>query len=103
MNKRIYISAAAVLIGISGAMAQQKYNVAVSDIMILKRQKLGEFQLTKTIGADGVELDMGGMGPRPTFENTLAVDSVRKQFLNTAKQLNVEISSMGMTGFFAQP
>src|ERR1700761_4128879 len=101
--KRFYTSAIAICTLISATHAQEKYKVAVSDIMILKRQKLGEFQLTKTIGADGVELDMGGMGPRPTFENTLAVDSVRKQFLNTAKQLNVEISSMAMTGFFAQP
>src|SRR6201995_3728324 len=98
--KRLYISAIAVCALISAAHAQEKYKVAVADIMILKRQKLGEFQLTKTIGADGVELDMGGMGPRPTFENTLAVDSVRKQFLDKSKELNVQISSMAMTGFF---
>jgi L-ribulose-5-phosphate 3-epimerase len=81
----------------------QRYKVAVADIMIIKRQKLGAIQLTKTIGADGVEVDMGGMGPRPTFENTLAVDSVRKLFLDKSKELNIEIPSLGMTGFFAQP
>src|ERR1700748_3332988 len=97
--KTLYTAVIAIGAFASIAHAQEKYKVAVSDIMILKRQKLGEFQLTKTIGADGVELDMGGMGPRPTFEITLAVDSVRKQFLNTSKQLNVEISSMAMTGF----
>lgn len=101
--KRLYISAVAVCTLISTVQAQERYKVAVSDIMILKRQKLGEFQLAKTIGADGVEMDMGGMGPRPTFENTLAVDSVRKQFLDKSKELNVQISSMAMTGFFAQP
>ncbi|MES2275524.1 MAG: sugar phosphate isomerase/epimerase family protein [Bacteroidota bacterium] len=85
------------------AQTNQRYKVAVADIMILKRQKLGAFQLTKTIGADGVEVDMGGMGPRPTFENTLTVDSVRKQFLDKSKELNVEIPSLAMTGFFAQP
>jgi len=87
----------------SKAQAQEKYKVAVADIMIIKRQKLGAFQLTKTIGADGVEVDMGGMGPRPTFENTLAVDSVRKQFLDKSKELNLAIPSLAMTGFFAQP
>lgn len=80
----------------------QRYKVAVVDLMILKRQKLGAFQLTKDIGADGVEVDMGGLGDRETFDNQLAKDSVRKQFLSKAKQLNLEIPSMGMTGFFAQ-
>lgn len=80
----------------------QRYKVAVVDLMILKRQKLGAFQLTKDIGADGVEVDMGGLGNRETFDNQLAKDSVRRQFLDKAKQLNLEIPSMGMTGFFAQ-
>ena len=107
--QKFYITiAAAALIGVSGlaplaAKAQNRYKVGVADIMIIKRQKLGAFQLTKTIGADGVEVDMGGMGPRPTFDNTLAVDSVRKQFLDKSKELNIEISSLAMTGFFAQP
>lgn len=80
----------------------QHYKVAVIDLMILKRQKLSAFQLTKDIGADGVEIDMGGLGNRETFDNQLAIDSVRQQFLNKAKELNVEICSLGMTGFFAQ-
>ena len=107
--KKIYIAiAAATLLGASvliapSASAQNRYKVGVADIMIIKRQKLGAFQLTKTIGADGVEVDMGGMGPRPTFDNTLAVDSIRKQFLDKSKELNIEISSLAMTGFFAQP
>jgi len=79
-----------------------RYKVAVVDLMILKRQKLGAFQLSKDIGADGVEVDMGGLGDRETFDNQLANDSIRKVFLNKAKELNLEIPSMGMTGFFAQ-
>ncbi|MEN0055510.1 MAG: sugar phosphate isomerase/epimerase family protein [Mucilaginibacter sp.] len=82
--------------------AKQRYKVAVVDLMILKRQKLGAFQLTKDIGADGVEVDMGGLGDRETFDNKLTIDSVRKQFLGKAKELNLQIPSMGMTGFFAQ-
>ncbi|NVM62309.1 sugar phosphate isomerase/epimerase [Mucilaginibacter sp. SG538B] len=88
------------------AMAQtslkQRYKVAVVDLMILKRQKLSAFQLAKEIGADGVEVDMGGLGDRETFDNQLAKDSIRNVFLNKAKELNLEIPSMGMTGFFAQ-
>lgn len=84
------------------ASKNHRYKVAVVDLMILKRQKLGAFPLAKTIGADGIEVDMGGLGDRETFDNKLLIDSVRQQFLNASKQLNLEICSLGMTGFFAQ-
>jgi L-ribulose-5-phosphate 3-epimerase len=87
---------------IAQTTSKQRYKVAVVDLMILKRQKLSAFQLAKEIGADGVEVDMGGLGDRETFDNQLANDSIRKVFLNKAKELNLEIPSMGMTGFFAQ-
>src|SRR5215203_1778577 len=48
------------------------YHIAVCDWMILKRQKLGAFALAKELGADGVEVDMGSLGDRATFENQLA-------------------------------
>lgn len=82
--------------------SKQRYKVAVVDLMILKRQKLGAFQLTKDLDADGVEVDMGGLGDRETFDNQLANDSIRNVFLSKAKELTLEIPSMGMTGFFAQ-
>jgi len=78
------------------------YKIAVVDLMILKRQKLGALQLTKDIGADGVEVDMGGLGQRETFENQLAKPATRQQFLDKAKELNLEICSLAMTGFYAQ-
>jgi L-ribulose-5-phosphate 3-epimerase len=81
---------------------QTGYKIAVVDLMILKRQKLSAFQLTKDIGADGVEVDMGGLGQRETFDNQLANDSIRQVFLNKAKELNLEIPSLAMTGFYAQ-
>jgi L-ribulose-5-phosphate 3-epimerase len=87
---------------IAQAVVNKRYKVAVVDLMILKRQKIGAFQLTKDIGADGVEVDMGGLGDRETFDNKLAIDSVRLQFLNKASELNLGICSLGMTGFFAQ-
>lgn len=70
--------------------------------MILKRQKLGAFKLTSEIGADGVELDMGGLGQRETFDNKLADPAVRRQFLDEAKRYNLEICSIAMSGFYAQ-
>ncbi|WP_338875283.1 sugar phosphate isomerase/epimerase family protein [Spirosoma sp. SC4-14] len=85
------------------ATADRKpYKIAVVDLMILKRQKLGAFQLTKEIGADGIEIDMGGLGQRETFDNQLAKPEIRQQFLDKAKELNLEICSLAMTGFYAQ-
>jgi L-ribulose-5-phosphate 3-epimerase len=83
-------------------LSKQRYKVAVVDLMILKRQKLGAFQLTKDIGADGVEVDMGGLGNRPTFDNQLLIDSVRQKFLEKAKELHLQIPSLAMTGYYAQ-
>lgn len=108
MNKKLILVFLSIML-LSGIMAEnasaqtnRRYKVAVADIMILKRQKLGAFQLTKDIGADGVEVDMGGLGTLETFDNQLAVDSVRQQFLDKAAALNIEICSLGMTGFFSQ-
>ncbi|HEY4324863.1 MAG TPA: sugar phosphate isomerase/epimerase family protein [Mucilaginibacter sp.] len=113
MIKRVslnFLSAVAGLIILAGSAPKMtsaqstshKYKVAVVDLMILKRQKLGAFKLAKDIGADGVEVDMGGLGNRETFDNKLAIDSVREQFLAASKEMNLEICSLGMTGFFAQ-
>lgn len=81
---------------------KQPYKIAVVDLMILKRQKLGAFQLTKEIGADGLEVDMGGLGDRETFDSQLATREVRQQFLDKANELNLEICSLAMSGFYAQ-
>ena len=70
--------------------------------MILKRQKLGAFQLTREIGADGVEVDMGSLGKNETFQSQLADPQVRQQFLDTARGLGLEICSLAMSGFYAQ-
>ena len=70
--------------------------------MILKRQKLGAFQLTREIGADGVEVDIGSLGERETFDNQLAKAEVRRQFLDQARALGLEICSLAMSGFYAQ-
>src|ERR1051325_1905654 len=86
----------------TNSVSQQRYRIAVCDWMILKRQKLGAFQLTKDIGADGVEVDMGGLGERETFDNQLANPDTRRQFLDKSQELGVEICSLAMSGFYAQ-
>ncbi len=70
--------------------------------MILKRQKLGAFQLAKDIGADGVEVDMGSLGERVMFASALTNTANCQQFLAKARDLNLGISSIAMSGFFAQ-
>jgi sugar phosphate isomerase/epimerase len=81
---------------------KQQYKVAVCDWMILKRQKLGSFALAAEIKADGIELDMGGLGNRPTFDSKLGDPVERQKFLDKSKELNVGISSIAMSGFYAQ-
>ncbi len=80
----------------------QCYKIAVCDWMILKRQKPGAFKRTSEIGADGVEVDMGGLGDRVTFDNQLLDPVIRKQFLDEAKKYHLEICSIAMSGFYAQ-
>ena len=87
---------------IQKAKNNQRYKIGLIDLMLLKRQKLGAITLTGQLRADGVEVDMGGLGTRPTFDNQLLTDSVRNQFLKTAKENNVEIFSLAMTGYYAQ-
>jgi sugar phosphate isomerase/epimerase/dienelactone hydrolase len=84
------------------AKSNQRYKIGLIDMMLLKRQKLGAITLTAQLKADGVEVDMGGLGTRPTFDNQLLNDTVRNQFLQTAKENNVEIFSLAMTGYYAQ-
>ena len=83
-------------------ISSQRYKIAVCDWMILKRQKLGAFPLARDIGADGVEVDMGGLGQRETFDNKLADPAVRQQFLDKAREQGLEICSLAMSGFYAQ-
>jgi len=40
------------------------------DVVMLKRQKPGAITLATDLNADGVELDIGGLGNRPTFETS---------------------------------
>jgi L-ribulose-5-phosphate 3-epimerase len=84
------------------AAAKQRYRIGVCDWMMLKRQKLGAFPLAKEVGADGVEVDMGSLGQRETFENALADALMRQQFQETARQNNLEICSIAMSAFYAQ-
>jgi alpha-L-rhamnosidase len=79
-----------------------RYRISVCDWMLLKRQKLGAIQLARVIGCDGLELDMGPLGKRPTFENALKDSAVLQQFKKEANDVGIKFSSVAMSGFYAQ-
>lgn len=93
---------------LSPVLAQQantlshRYKVAACDWMMLKRQKLGEFKLSHEIGADGVEMDMGGLGKRDTFDNKLHQVYFQELFKKTAAEYQIEVASIAMSGFYGQ-
>ena len=103
--KKIHITLAVAsvlcILGTEALMAQQ-YKVGVCDWMILKRQKLGEFDLAKQIGSDGVEMDMGGLGQREMFDNKMRDPKEAAHFKHVADSLGIEIGAMAMSGFYAQ-
>ena len=70
--------------------------------MILKRQKIGSFQLVHELKGDGVELDMGGLGKRERFDNKLREPHFQQLFRETAQKFQVEVSSIAMSGFYGQ-
>jgi len=109
LHRRAFLAQAAILGStlllpgiLRAAPVKSKYKIAVIDLMILKRQKISALELTKEIGADGLEIDMGGLGNRETFENKLADPEIRRQYLERAKALNLEFCALAMTGFYAQ-
>ena len=105
-NKNISIS---LLVGVAilfvawpAGLCAQTYKVAACDWMMLKRQKLGEFQLAHDIKADGIEMDMGPLGKRQLFDNKLRDAHFQQLFRRTADSLGVQVPSLAMSGFFAQ-
>ena len=91
------------LLAVAGAQQkEQRYKIAVCDWMILKRQKIGSFQLVHELKGDGVELDMGGLGKRERFDNKLREPHFQQLFRETAQKFQVEVSSIAMSGFYGQ-
>ena len=87
---------------VSTPTLSHRYKIAACDWMMLKRQKLGAFQIAKDVGLDGLEVDMGGLGDRPTFDNKLTDPSVLRQFLDASTNLGIQICSIAMSGYYAQ-
>ena len=83
-------------------MAQERYQVGVCDWMILKRQKLGAFDLAKQLGCDGIEMDMGSLGQRDAFENQLRDERQAEVFKRTSDSLGIKVGAVAMSGFYDQ-
>ena len=96
----LLLSVSANLIGV---LAKDfRYKVAACDWMMLKRQKIGEFQLMAELGGDGIEMDMGGLGKRDSFDNKLRHPHFQKLFRETAQKYDIEVPSIAMSGFYGQ-
>lgn len=115
MNKQVLISIYLLLFVLLPAGAQNceavhddciqvahRYKVAVCDWMILKRQKIGSFQLVHELKGDGVELDMGSLGKREMFDNKLREPHFQQLFRETARNFQLEVPSIAMSGFYGQ-
>ncbi|MBE8721599.1 sugar phosphate isomerase/epimerase family protein [Sphingobacterium pedocola] len=110
MNRKEFLRSAALLGTVfllpselwASTTKNQRYNVAVIDLMILKRQKLSAVQLASEIGADGLEVDMGGLGNRDTFDNKFFDEEFRKDYINELNQYHITVCAVAMTGFYAQ-
>lgn len=87
--------------GVEMLMAQS-YQIGVCDWMILKRQKLGEFDLARQLGSDGIEMDMGALGQREMFDNKMRDDREAAHFKHVADSLGIQIGAIAMSGFYAQ-
>lgn len=102
LKKCLVLGAVTLLSAWPSGLLAQTYRVAACDWMMLKRQKIGEFQLAKDIQADGIEMDMGPLGKREQFDNKLREEHFRQLFRHTADSLGIQVPSMAMSGFFAQ-
>jgi hypothetical protein len=80
----------------------QRYRIAASDWMMLKRQTPGALDRAHQCGLDGVEVDMGPLGSRPDFDNKLLDDKFRGDYLEKARGMNLQISSLAMSAFYGK-
>lgn len=103
--KRLFFTLLILAAGIivpESVLAQQRYQIGVCDWMVLKRQKLGEFKLAKELGCDGIEMDMGGLGNRNSFDNKMRDPKMVCLFKHTADSFGIKVGAVAMSGFYGQ-
>lgn len=81
-----------------------RYKIAACDWIMLKRQTPGAITRAAECGCDGVETDMGPLSQNPTFDNKfLKEPGFAEKYLADCKANNIQISSIAMSGYYAQP
>lgn len=103
--KRLFFTLLILAAGIivpESVLAQQRYQIGLCDWMVLKRQKLGEFKLAKELGCDGIEMDMGGLGNRNSFDNKMRDPKMVRLFKHTADSFGIKVGAVAMSGFYGQ-
>lgn len=103
--KRLFFTLLILAAGIivpESVLAQQRYQIGVCDWMVLKRQKLGEFKLAKELGCDGIEMDIGGLGKRNSFDNKMRDPKMVRLFKHTADSFGIKVGAVAMSGFYGQ-
>lgn len=103
--KRLFFTLLILAAGIivpESVLAQQRYQIGVCDWMVLKRQKLGEFKLAKELGCDGIEMDMGGLGKRNSFDNKMRDPKMVRLFKHTADSFGIKVGAVAMSGLYGQ-
>ena len=96
------IAALLLLPSVQSSAQGDRYKVAACDWMMLKRQKLGEFELASRVGLDGVELDMGSLGNREMFDSQLRDTASQERFLAESARYDMPVCAVAMSGFYAQ-
>ena len=89
-------------LGAQNSEGKQRYKIAACDWMMLKRQKIGSFQLMKELGGDGIEMDMGGLGVRNSFDYKMRDPKMVKLFNHTADSFDIKVGAVAMSGFYGQ-
>ena len=116
MNRQVVVSIYLLLFILFPAKAQNReiacnadsvqvlhrYKIAVCDWMILKRQKIGSFMLVPELNGDGVELAMGSLGKRETFDHKLRDHHFQHLFRDTAREFTLAAPSIAMYGLHGQ-
>ncbi len=79
------------------------FQISVCDWMMLKRQTDGAVTLAREIGCDGVEVDMNSLSKNPTFASRFKNNPAELQhYRNLAANNGIKVSSVAMSGFYAQ-
>jgi len=82
---------------------QIPFPIAACDWMLLKRQKDGAITLAREIGCDGLEMDMNSLSKNVTFQSRFKNNPEELQkYKALAASTGIRISSVAMSGFYAQ-